>query len=289
MSFTDIRAEADAGGKPRGFALNGTAAFDIHTLRVDMQSSNVVGLIPGTDPALKDQVVVLTAHLDHLGMSETGEDRISNGAMDNAGGTATMIEAARILAASPPRRSVMIVALTAEELGLLGSDYFARFPVVARERIVANVNLDMPILTYDFRDVVAFGGEHSTMGPLVAQAAATEGVTLSPDPMPEQGIFTRSDHYAFVRQGIPAVMLATGFANGGEAAWDAFLEGGPYHQANDDLTQPFNWPAAAKFARVNAAIARAIGDADQAPLWYAGNSFGDRFAPTAAKAPAPTQ
>ncbi len=282
-SYADIRAEA-ASGRPSGFALAGNASFDVHTRREDLHSSNVIGLIEGTDPALKDEYVVLTAHLDHLGMSETGEDRISNGALDNAGGVASMLEAARSLAADPPRRSVLVVALTAEEFGLVGSDYLARYPVVSN--VVADVNLDMPILTYDFTDVVAFGAEHSTLGPLVAAAARTEGVSLSPDPMPEQNVFTRSDHYSFVQAGVPSVMLATGYANGGEAAWGAFFANG-YHKPNDDLSMPLNWTAAARFARVNAAIARSIADADQRPLWYAGNPYGDRYAPEAEKAPAP--
>ncbi len=282
-SYADIRAEA-ASGRPAGFALDGAASFEVHTRREDLQTSNVIGMIEGTDPVLKNEYVILTAHLDHLGMSTTGEDRINNGALDNAGGVASMLEAARSLVASPPRRSVLVVALTAEEFGLVGSDYLARYPVV--QNVVADVNLDMPILTYDFTDVVAFGAEHSTLGPLVAAAAQTEGVSLSPDPMPEQNVFTRSDHYSFVQAGVPSVMLATGYANGGEAAWGAFFEHG-YHKPNDDLSGPMNWTAAARFARVNAAIARAIADAGQRPLWYAGNPYGDRYAPEAQKAPRP--
>jgi len=283
-SYADIRREAASGARPAGFALDGEAVFDVHTRREDVQTANVVGLIEGTDPALKAEMVVLTAHLDHLGVTQTGTDRINNGALDNAGGVAAMLEAARMLAVAPPRRSVLVVALSAEELGLLGSDYLARFPV--RPGMVANVNLDMPILTYQFTDVVAFGAEHSTLGPLVAAAAEAEGVRLSPDPMPEQNVFTRSDHYSFVQAGIPAVMLATGYANGGEAAWGQFFANG-YHKPNDDLSTPFHWSAAARFARVNAAIARAIADADQAPLWYEGNRYGDRYAPDATRAPAP--
>ncbi|MFN4092670.1 MAG: M28 family peptidase [Brevundimonas sp.] len=282
-SYADIRAEA-ASGRPAGFALEGEAVFDVNTRREDVQTSNVIGLIEGTDPVLKNEYVILTAHLDHLGVSGTGEDRINNGALDNAGGIATMLEAARSLAADPPRRSVLVVALTAEELGLVGSDYLARYPVVPN--VVADVNLDMPILTYAFTDVVAFGAEHSTLGPLVAAAARTEGVTLSPDPMPEQNIFTRSDHYSFVQAGVPSVMLATGYANGGEAAWGTFFANG-YHKPADDLSGPLDWTAAARFARVNAAIARGIADADQRPLWYAGNPYGDRYAPGAERAPAP--
>ncbi|MBX3476350.1 MAG: M28 family peptidase [Brevundimonas sp.] len=286
-SYADIRAEAaQDGGRPKGFVLDGQAAFDVNTRRDDFQSANVIGVIPGSDPAVRDEMVVMTAHLDHLGISPEGEDRINNGALDNAGGVSIMLEAARSLIASPPRRSVMVVALTAEEMGLLGSDYLARHPVVATDKVIADVNLDMPILTYAFTDVVAFGAEHSTLGPLVDQAARAEDLTLSPDPMPEQGVFTRSDHYSFVKAGVPSVMLATGYANGGEAEWARFFAEG-YHQPSDDLSLPFRWDAAAHFARVNAAIARAIADAPERPMWYENNPFGDQFAPDAPKAPAP--
>lgn len=288
-SYAEIRAEAAGqGARPKGFPLAGSIAFDVHTVREDIRTANVVGRIQGSDPALSDEVVLLSAHLDHLGISESGEgDRINNGALDNAGGVSIMLEAARSLAAAPPRRSVLVVALAAEEMGLIGSDFIAQNPVVAADKVVANVNLDMPILTYDFTDLVAFGSDHSTLGPLVDRAARAENLTLSPDPMPEQGIFTRSDHYSFVKAGVPSVMLATGYANGGEAQWDAFFANG-YHRPADDLSMPFSWAAATRFARVNAAIARAIADADQRPLWYRGDVFGDRFAPDADKATPPS-
>lgn len=287
-SYADIRAEAATeGGRPGGFALDGQATFDIHTRRSDIHSANVIGIIPGSDPAVRDEMVVLTAHLDHLGLEAEGAaDRVNNGALDNAGGVSIMLEAARGLMADPPRRSVMVVALTAEEMGLLGSDYLARNPVVAADKVVADVNLDMPILTYAFTDLVAFGGEHSTLGRIADQAVRAEGLVLSPDPMPEQGVFTRSDHYSFVKAGVPSIMLATGYANGGEAAWGAFF-GGAYHQPSDDMSVPFHWEAAVRFARVNAAIARGIADADTRPLWYRGNTFGDQFAPNAPKADHP--
>lgn len=287
-SYADIRAEAaPAGATPRGFRLNGTAAFDVHTAREDIQSANVIGVIPGTDSSVRDEMVMLTAHLDHLGVSGQGEDRINNGALDNAGGVSIMLEAARALMADPPRRSVMVVALTAEELGLLGSEYLAENPVVAADKVVANVNLDMPILTYAFTDLVAFGSDHSTLGPLVDAAARADGLTLSPDPMPTQGVFTRSDHYSFVKAGVPSVMLATGYANGGEAAWGQFFQNG-YHRPADDLRMPFLWESAVRFARVNAAIARSIADAPERPRWYEGDVFGAQFAATAPKAPKPS-
>ena len=144
--------------------------------------------------------------------------------------------------------------------------------------MVANVNLDMPILTYDFTDVVAFGAEHSTMGPIVARAVQSIGVTLSPDPIPEEGLFTRSDHYSFVKKGIPAVFLKTGFAGEGKAKSEEFRKL-HYHKVSDDMKLPIRWDAAAKFAQVNYLIARELADAAEAPRWYAGNFFGDKFAP----------
>jgi Zn-dependent M28 family amino/carboxypeptidase len=196
-----------------------------------------------------------------------------------------MLEAARALATMPnhPRRTILFAAVTGEEHGLVGADYLSRHPLAGAGKIVAVINLDMPVLLYDFKDVVAFGAEHSTMGDAVRRAGAALGVTLSPDPLPTEGLFTRSDHYNFVRQGTPAIFLMTGFQNGGQAAFEDFLKT-HYHQPSDDLTRPFNWDAAAKFARINTLIAAEIANADTAPRWYADSFFGKVFAPAAAKA-----
>src|SRR5204862_219810 len=150
---------------------------------------------------------------------------IYNGAMDNAVGTAAMLEVARRFQASgkAPRRSILFVAVTAEEQGLVGSEYFAANPVVPRGSIVADVNLDMPILTYDFVDLVAYGADRSTLGRIVEAAAAAEGVKLVPDPTPEEASFVRSDHYSFVKAGIPAVSLDLGPGGPGAAATKEFL------------------------------------------------------------------
>ncbi|QIG81416.1 M28 family peptidase [Stakelama tenebrarum] len=253
------------------------------------ESPNVIGLLPGSDPELKDEYVLLTAHLDHNGIDREKEgDQIYNGAMDNAGGTATMLEAARAFTSTgtSPRRSIMFVSLTAEEDGLLGSEFLANNWFVEGGTMVADVNLDMPVLLYDFKDVVAFGAEHSTLGPIVAEATAKADVSLSPDPMPEENLFVRSDHYSFVKAGVPSVFLVTGFENGGEEAFRHFLAT-DYHQPSDQIDLPFDWDAAAKFARINFLIAREIANADTAPMWYEGNEYGDRYAPDAAKAPAP--
>ena len=189
-------------------------------------------------------------------------------------------------AATRPKRSILFVALTAEEDGLLGSEYLAEYPAFKGRQPVANVNLDMPILTYDFQDVIAFGAEHSTMGATVARAVSAIGVKVSPDPMPEENLFTRSDHYSFVQKGVPAVFLKTGFAGAGKAASEDFRKH-HYHQVSDEVDLPFNWEAGAKFARVNYLIARELADAPEAPKWYSGSFFGDKFAAGQPKAPKP--
>ncbi|OHT18223.1 M28 family metallopeptidase [Edaphosphingomonas haloaromaticamans] len=288
-----IRAEADKeGGRPKGFALKSSIRIRNESTTRRVTSPNVVAMLRGSDPKLADEYVVLSAHLDHIGISpakpgDTADtDRINNGALDNAAGIATMLEVARAAAASPvkPRRSIIFLASTGEEKGLIGADYYARHPSVPIRSIVGNVDLDMPLLLYPFTDVTAFGADHSSLGPIVAGAVAPMGISLSPDPMPQESIFVRSDHYMFVKQGVPAVFLATGFANGGEKAWGAFL-GGNYHHPGDDMNQKIDWNAGARFAEANYRIMRAMADADTQPLWYAKDFFGDTFAPTSPRAP----
>lgn len=291
-TLATIRAQAaKKGGRPRGFALKPTIRLDRASSVATAPSRNVLAVLPGSNPALKGEYVLLMAHLDHLGIKDSakGPDKIYNGAMDNASGVATMLAVAKAFAESGqrPKRSILFAAVTAEEDGLLGSQFLARNPVLpAGAKLVGVVNLDMPILTYDFQDVVAFGAEHSTLGPIVEKAAKAEGVSLSPDPLPAEGLFTRSDHYRFVQEGVPAVFLMTGFAGPGKEAFEHFLKT-DYHQPSDQLSLPFHWDAAAKFAKVNYAIAREIADERQAPRWYKGDFFGDAFAPDAPKAAKP--
>jgi hypothetical protein len=292
-SYQAVRAEAEKpAAHPRGFALKTRLHLQRSSAWTSLTSPEVIGLLPGSDPALKDEYVILMGHLDHLGIrrnARPGEDSIYNGALDNAAGIATMLEAARAFAESGerPRRSILFIANTGEEKGLLGADYFAHYPTVPANRIAAVVDLDMPLLLYRFTDVIAFGAGHSQVAEIVARAAGEMGVSLSPDPMPEQNIFVRSDHYEFVKQGVPAIMLATGYANGGEQKWKAFL-GGAYHRVNDDLSQPIDWESGARFARLNYLISRDLANADRRPLWYKGDYFADLFAPHAPRAVAPT-
>ena len=284
MSWDEISelAEKDGGVTPT-FELPIEMTITQASKLDEVRSSNVAAMIEGTDPELKDEVIILTAHLDHIGVASTGEeDVINNGALDNAAGIATLLDAARMMLENePPRRSVMFLAVTAEEKGLLGSQYFAKNPTVNKDNIVANINLDMPVLTYDFTDIIVFGGARSTIEAAISSAASDMDIVIGPDPFPEQGIFTRSDHFRFVEEGIPSVMLSTGFANGGEAAWTThFAE--HYHRPSDDLQNNINYAAAAKFAELKTRISFALANQDERPVWKKGDFFAKQFdGPTA--------
>jgi Zn-dependent M28 family amino/carboxypeptidase len=274
----------------KGFALPATVRITSTSLQRKVETANVIARIEGSDPALKAEHVGIMGHLDHLGMKpDKAGDKIYNGALDNAAGVAMLLEVAHGFAhdAVKPKRSLLFIASTAEEKGLLGAETLANDPPVPIADIVSVVDLDQPLLLYDFTDVIAFGGDHSTMGEAIARAAAKAGVAVSPDPMPAETIFVRSDHYTFVKRGVPALLLATGFANGGKAAWEHFLAT-DYHQPSDDMKLPINWQAGARYAQVNYLIAREIADAATRPRWYEGDYFGASFAPAATKVARPT-
>ncbi|MBA3667860.1 MAG: M20/M25/M40 family metallo-hydrolase [Sphingomonas sp.] len=291
-SLAAVRAAVKGKGRPRGFALTPTIAVEADAKWEDFTSPEVIGLLRGSDPVLAAEHVVLMGHLDHLGIkpnAKLGEDAIYNGALDNAAGVATMLEAARLFAAQParPKRSILFIANTGEERGLLGASYYANHPTVTASSIVGLVDLDMPLLLYPFTDVTAFGADHSTIGATVAEAGSSMNVAMSPDPMPEEAIFVRSDHYMFVKRGIPAVLLMTGHANGGKAKWKDFLES-TYHSVNDDLTQPIDWQAGGRYAVLNYRIARAMADAPQRPMWLTNDYFGDLYDVNGPRRPAGT-
>ncbi|WP_429912572.1 M28 family metallopeptidase [Glycocaulis sp.] len=271
--FSQIVDAALAGEELESFALNTHIEMAQATTREPVVSANVIGVLPGSDPALSAETVVVTAHLDHIGICQPmAENAICNGALDNASGTAAMLESARALVQGPrPARTVVFIALTAEEKGLLGSAHVAANPTPAMGRMVANINLDMPVMLYEFSDVIAFGAEHSTLGPVTAQAVARAGVSLSPDPIPEQSLFVRSDHYNFVREGVPSIFLMTGFSSPDPeddegAAFLRFL-GGNYHAPGDDLSQPLRFDQGAKFALINYEIISAVANTSETPRW----------------------
>ena len=274
-----IKLAANSEAKFKAEQLPGSLAVALKTNFVAAKSSNVAGIIPGSDAKIGKEVVVLSAHLDHLGVGrpDANGDAIYNGAEDNAVGIASLIEEAKRFKTSgkPPRRTVMFLAVTAEEKGLVGADYFAKHPTVPIDTIVANVNLDMPILTFAVEDMTAYGADRSTLGPIVAKAVGTLGLKMGPDPDPSQGIFVRSDHYRFVQQGVPSVFLWPGQAGGGAAAYAEFFAK-HYHQPSDEVAQQpgLDWAQGIRFVDANYAIARDIADGDERPRWNKGDFFG---------------
>jgi Zn-dependent M28 family amino/carboxypeptidase len=271
---------ADAAGRKVPTGALGARLSSRQDARVwQIASENVVGRLEGADPALKAETIVLSAHLDHVGIGNPVDgDSIYNGAMDNAVGTASMLEVARAFQASGkrPRRTLLFVAVTAEEKGLIGSEYFALNPTPTAGRIVADVNLDMPILTYKFEDLVVYGADRTSIGPVVGEVAKANGLTLTPDPDPDQASFVRSDHYSFVKAGVPAVSLEPGPKGPGKAAIDDFLAH-HYHQPSDDLTRPIDWASGVRFVQLNYAITRALADAEARPSWNKGDFFGKLY------------
>ena len=280
--------DAAEAGKLEGFALPGTITLASRSRIEPVESRNVVARLPGSDDALAAEHVVYSAHLDHIGVeAKPAEgDRINNGALDNALGVAIMLETARQLsdAKVPPKRSQLFVATTAEEKGLLGAEWFATHPTVPADSMVANINMDMPVLMAPTTDVVPIGVEHSTLQATLETAAKEIGVGLSPDPFPEEAVFVRSDQYAFIRAGVPAVYLAGGVESADEdkardpkVALRYFLRN-CYHRPCDDAdTQPIQYGDAARMARLNARIGRLVGDAGERPRWNEGDFFGGMF------------
>jgi len=284
VSLEQIYAQLEQDKSPKGFDLPGSISFSKKSTHKAISSPNVAAILEGSDPTLKDEYVVFSAHSDHIGFAKTVEkDKINNGAMDNASGTSVLIETARLFSQMPvkPKRSILFVAVTAEEKGLLGADYFARHPTVPQSAMVANVNLDMPILTYEFADIIAFGANHSDMQQAVEKAASNIGLTFAQDPWPEQALFTRSDHYSFVKQGVPAVFLVPGLKSvdpnvDGSKQFGRFLST-DYHKPSDEFNDNFNWKAAQKFAEVNFQIGVTLADQQARPQWNKGDFFGNTF------------
>jgi Zn-dependent M28 family amino/carboxypeptidase len=268
----------------KGFALPGRVRFESRTRHARVTSPNVIGLLRGSDPKLRHEYVVYTGHLDHLGITEPVDgDSINNGAIDNASGIAAMIEAARAFTRlpKPPKRSILFIATTAEEKSLLGADYYSENPTVPISSIVANVNLDMFVMIAPLADVVAYGAEHSSLGPITVDAARRNGFAVSPDPRPEEVVFIRSDQFPFVRKGVPAIFVTAGnrsrdrAVNGSKLAEEWIRQ--RYHAPGDDLDQKIDWDSGARFARTNFAIGWRVAQDAARPTWNPGDPFGTKF------------
>jgi Zn-dependent M28 family amino/carboxypeptidase len=280
-TFAEILETANAGKQLPRFALPASIRATVKIATEEIESQNVVGLLPGTDPKLKDEYVVLTAHLDHLGVGQPiNGDRIYNGAMDNASGVATLLETALTLHKTQKsfRRSVVFLAVTAEEKGLLGSRYFAAHPTVPADSIIANVNVDMFLPLFPLRGLIVQGLEESNLADDLRRVGQALGIRILSDPEPERNAFIRSDQYSFIRRGVPAVSLKVGYTKGSpeqEIARRWRTE--HYHAPSDDVNQPIDFQAAADFNRAYLLVAESIANRADRPQWNS-DSFFRRFA-----------
>ena len=245
-----------------------------------LESTNVVAMAPGHGK-LRDEYVILSAHLDHLGVGEpVNGDAIYNGAMDDASGIASIIEVARLLRASKARlkRSVVFLAVTAEEEGELGSQYYAAHPTEPFRQIVADINLDMFLPLYPLKVIEVQGLMESTLGETVTAAAEADGVAVQIDQEPAENRFIRSDQYSFIRRGIPALAFKFGYQPGSpdETTRRNWVRD-RYHAPSDDLSQPVDTAAAAKFDRIILRLLEKVANGAARPEWHR-DSFFRRFA-----------
>jgi Zn-dependent M28 family amino/carboxypeptidase len=285
-SGRDLDAEEShaAAGKLEHFDLPGTLRIRYHARARDVVSANVIGRIEGSDPQLAREAVVISAHLDHLGLDASGA--IRNGAIDNASGIAQLLAIARALTAQPraPRRTVILLATTGEELGLLGAEGFTAHPAWPIDRIVADINIDQTGMMWPIVDVVADGAERSSLAGAVARATAALGLVVSPDPVPEQGFFLRSDQAPFARAGVPALIFRPGFRDRSGATEHnraLFMKwrGTAYHSPLDKVDQrdpPIDFDSGITMARVIYQTALEVANADQRPTWNSGDVFAPR-------------
>jgi Zn-dependent M28 family amino/carboxypeptidase len=252
--------------------------------RVDVtkvESANLVAKLPGSDPALKDEYVVLSAHLDHIGIGEpVNGDRIYNGAMDNGSGSALLLDMAASFKKSPEtlRRSILLVLVTGEEKGLLGSKYFAAHPTVPQKSMVADVNVDMFLPIVPLKLLTVLGLDDSDLGDRVREIAQSVGVKVQPDPEPLRNLFVRSDQYNFIRHGVPSVIMSVGAEPGSpeqKILKDWLTQ--RYHAPSDDLNQPVDFAAAAKYEEIVRALLINIANDDHRPQWKP-DSFFRRYA-----------
>jgi len=246
-----------------------------------LESSNVIAKFPGTDSKLQNEYIVLSAHVDHIGVGEPiNGDRIYNGAMDNAAGSAVLLDVAASLrkATDKPRRSVLFVFLTGEEKGLLGSRYFTAYPTVKPSSMIADINIDMFLPIVPLKVLTIYGLAESSLGDLAKETAQSLGVRSQPDPEPQRNAFIRSDQYNFIRKGIPALAMGVGFDPGSpqQQVFKDWLTH-RYHAPSDDLNQPVDLGAAAKYEDIIRTLMLRVADSPQRPEWNP-DSFFRRYA-----------
>jgi Zn-dependent M28 family amino/carboxypeptidase len=277
-SVDELLKMADTRGfhaMPMPLRIAGTAPAKVR----DIRTRNVVARIEGT--AIKDEAVIFSAHWDHLGIGDpVNGDAIYNGAADNATGCAMIMEIARAWAALPqkPRRSAIFLAVTAEEAGLRGSEYYGQHPVIPPGKTVADINLDMFMPFGRARDVNVTGAERTTLYPIVEEAARRFALTIVPDPRPEAGVYYRSDHFSFARVGIPSFSIDQGVdllgkpPGTGKKLFDEF-EDKHYHQPSDEYHDDWDFTGMEHYSRFAMLIGVNVANATKMPTWHEGDEF----------------
>jgi|KBSSwiStaDraftv2_1062776.scaffolds.fasta_scaffold81648_2 Zn-dependent M28 family amino/carboxypeptidase len=265
--------------KPVSLGIN--ASMTIKNKLRTIDSKNVVGKLEGRDPALKNEYVVYTAHWDHLGIGPAvNGDRIYNGAQDNASGTAGLLEIARAFTKlpAPPKRSILFLSVTAEEQGLLGSQYYSVTPIYPLAKTAANINMDGLNVFGRTKDLTVIGLGASDLDEYVKDAAGEEGRIIRPDPEPEKGFYYRSDHFNFAKQGVPALDPDSGIdfvgkpPDYGQKVRDNYTEH-DYHQPSDIVRPDWDLSGAREDLKVFFAVGYRVAEADKMPEWKAGNEF----------------
>jgi len=269
-TYKEALARAEA-GEFVSRDLKRSAKIKVKFKSAKVTSSNVVGLLEGSDPKLKEEAVVYTAHYDAWGLAADG--RVYHGAADNALGVGEMVAIAEAMAAAPqrPRRSVIFLAVTGEEHGLYGAEHWAKNPTWKIKQVAANLNFDGTgtEIHGPLKKIVGFGMEHSDLGEMLTAVSAAMGVSIIPDPMPEEKTFYRSDHYAFVKKGVPALMLLGAADVSKERLVESMKEYDRthYHQPTDTITPAWDWQGPLGLAQLGLVLGMRVADAEAMPSW----------------------
>ncbi|MBZ5606043.1 MAG: M28 family peptidase [Acidobacteriia bacterium] len=282
-TFAEILKLADADKPLPHFPLNLNFRAKVKIDRSQVESQNVAGLRPGSDPVLKNEYVVFSAHLDHLGVGQPiNGDKIYNGAMDDASGIASLIEMALLMKEQNLhlKRSILFLAVTGEEKGEQGSLYYASNPTIPKKAIVADINMDMFLPLFPLKYLEVQGLDESTLGDDIRAVCQKAGIVVQADKQPDRNRFIRSDQYSFIKQGVPALAFKFGYIPGTpeDKIFNDWLTN-RYHAPSDDLSQPVDKTAAAQFNRLLLDLGERVANAKDRPHWKS-NSFFKRFAPS---------
>jgi Zn-dependent M28 family amino/carboxypeptidase len=279
-NFDELKRQA-ATREFRPVPLAATATLQATNAIRNVESRNVIANLPGSGTSQREEYVIYTAHWDHLGKDETRtEDQIFNGALDNASGTAGLLELAKAFASLDPTppRSILFLAVTAEEKGLLGARYYAENPLYPLDKTVANINMDGVNQWGRTSDVVVIGIGMSTLEDVLAAAARDQNRTLTPDPEPEKGFYYRSDHFEFAKKGVPALYIDSGDnyvdkpAGFGQKKRDEYTTS-DYHKVSDEIKPDWDLGGAVEDLRLLFEVGRRVANANQYPEWKSGSEF----------------